>query len=122
MATTNKILLCDDDRDISTLIEIITEPMNIDLSIADTIEDIESLVLMEAPNLILMDLSVPVIGGEEAVRKLKNNLQTKEIPILLFSASDDLEDICQKVGADGCIKKPFNVEQLRSVFREYLSK
>ncbi|TRX60508.1 response regulator [Fulvivirga sp. M361] len=115
-----KILLCDDDGDITTLMQIIISAMKISFSSSNRITDITGLVLMEKPDLILMDLWIPDIGGKEAVRELKANEQTTQIPVLLFSATDKLEEICAEVGADGCIKKPFDVKDFKLRVKEYL--
>ena len=64
------------------------------------------------PNLILMDLWIPEIGGEKATAMLKENPATCNIPVLLFSANADIEEICNKINANGYIEKPFDINTL----------
>ncbi|NEN24215.1 response regulator [Cryomorpha ignava] len=61
------------------------------------------------PDLILMDLWIPEIGGEKAVVLIKENPATQHVPVLLFSANDKIEEICKKTNANGYIAKPFDV-------------
>ena len=61
------------------------------------------------PDIVLMDLWIPEIGGERAVALIKANPATASIPTLLFSASSDIREICEKIGADGYIQKPFDI-------------
>ncbi|MGB3467220.1 MAG: response regulator [Cyclobacteriaceae bacterium] len=115
-----KILLCDDDRDITSLMKIIIEGMDIEFACYNRIIDIISLVRNEKPNLILMDLWIPDIGGEKAIEELKTTEDTKDIPAILFSASDKIEQICDEIGADGCIRKPFDLKFFKNHIKELL--
>jgi two-component system alkaline phosphatase synthesis response regulator PhoP len=71
--------------------------------------------LAEKPDLILMDIMMPEISGWETTRILRDNPQTKDIPVLaatvLFRASDLQK--CITVGCNDYIVKPFTVGQLR---------
>jgi len=115
-----KILLCDDDMDITTLMSIIVKSMNYDFSSANEINEIADLVISESPDLILMDLWIPQIGGQEAVIALKADERVENIPVLLFSANDQLPEIAEKVGANGYIRKPFDVQNFKNKVLEYL--
>ena len=108
-----KILLCDDDGDIVTLMQIIIKGMGYQFASVERINDVKSLVEQENPDLVLMDLWIPDIGGEQAVKILKENNSTKDIPVLLFSASEKLVERATEIGADGCIQKPFDVRFLK---------
>ena len=72
------------------------------------------------PNLILMDLWIPDIGGENAVATIKENPATRHIPILLFSANAEIKEICKKINADGYIEKPFDIYTFRQTIEENL--
>lgn len=80
----------------------------------NVIDDIERL----KPDLILMDLWIPEIGGEKAITILKENVPTTHIPVLLFSANAGLKEICQKVNADGYIEKPFDILAFKEKINE----
>lgn len=115
-----KILQCDDDQDITTLMNIIVESMGYDFVSVNEVRDIEALVINEKPDLVLMDLWIPQIGGEKAIMKLKSNPLTKDVPVYLFSASDKIHEVCEKIKADGCIQKPFDVKDFKKKLSEML--
>ena len=75
------------------------------------------------PDLILMDLHLPVVGGIEAAQTLKKDPTTKDIPIVALTASamaGDKEKVLE-AGLDGYITKPINVRQFLEHVAEYLS-
>ena len=78
---------------------------------------IEDLALIQ-PDLILMDLWIPEIGGEQAVMLIKENPETRHVPVLLFSANERIEEICEKTNADGFIAKPFDVHEFKEKIAE----
>ncbi len=78
----------------------------------------EAIALIEdtPPDLILMDINMPEMDGYEATRKLRSNPRYDNIPIVLLTSRDDIEDIRKglSLGADDYIKKPFNASELLS--------
>ncbi len=69
---------------------------------------------LQPPDLILMDIMMPVMDGIEACRHLKASSQTKEIPVIFLTAKTDLDSIIEgfQVGAVDYISKPFNPTEL----------
>jgi serine phosphatase RsbU (regulator of sigma subunit) len=65
----------------------------------------------EYPDLILMDIEMPEMNGIDAIRFLKNNFRTKNIPVIVFTATDVFQEVFD-VGAIDFIEKPFNEESL----------
>ena len=77
----------------------------------------------ERPDLILMDLEMPVIDGWEATRRLKSNPQTRDIPIIALSAHA-LAGEREKALAAGCDEfdtKPIEFERLVATMRRVLA-
>ena len=75
------------------------------------------------PDLILMDIQMPVMDGFEATKILKADVATKEIPILAltsFAMSGDEQRIL-KAGCDGYITKPIDTREFLKKVEEYLS-
>jgi CheY-like chemotaxis protein len=72
--------------------------------------------LLESPDLILLDISLPGMNGFEVIKLLKGKEQTKHIPVIALTAKamkNDRKEIL-KAGCDEYIAKPFNQEELRS--------
>ena len=70
----------------------------------------------ELPDLILLDIMMPGIDGFEVTRRLKSNLETRDIPIILITAYDiaDFKVIGSEAGADEFLNKPVKAPELRS--------
>ncbi|MFO7656561.1 MAG: hybrid sensor histidine kinase/response regulator [Bacteroidales bacterium] len=70
----------------------------------------------KVPDLILLDIAMPLMDGYEVCRLLKSETRTVEIPIIFLTARDDHEDILKgfQVGAVDYISKPFNTSELIS--------
>jgi signal transduction histidine kinase len=66
------------------------------------------------PDLVLLDLKMPVMDGFETLIAFKNNLELKDIPILMLTGSGSLDDVVKtlNMGAQDYVKKPFNGREL----------
>jgi two-component system cell cycle response regulator DivK len=75
------------------------------------------------PDLILMDIQLPVIDGYEATRRIKSDAKTSHIPIIAvtsYALSGD-EAKTRSAGCDGSIAKPYSPRQILAVVRKFLS-
>ena len=87
---------------------------NFEILVAENGETGCSMALSDQPDIIIMDLDMPVVDGWEATRRLKSNPATKAIPIIALSAHA-LSDSRKKALAVGCDEfetKPIDFEQL----------
>ncbi len=66
----------------------------------------------EHPQVILMDLTLPVLSGEDAIRMLKDDSQTRGIRIIAMSAGVNLRRHADDLLADGLLGKPFDLDTL----------
>jgi DNA-binding response OmpR family regulator len=76
----------------------------------------------ENPDLILLDLVLPRINGYTVCKTLKENSDTKKIPLIIMSARTSKDDI-EKVfasGAENYIAKPFSIIQIKNIISKYL--
>jgi CheY-like chemotaxis protein len=78
------------------------------------------------PDLIMMDLRLPGMNGDEATARLKRNLSTRNIPVIISTAWStacnigDRVDRALEAGAEEILYKPFHSTMLRDVLRTYL--
>lgn len=116
------ILIIDDDEDTLQLTSIILERSDYKVITIDRCgEDIVDKVKEIRPQIILMDLRIPEIGGAKGTRLIKNDPAINKIPLILFSADKDIEMIADDVNADGALRKPFDINTLRLVIKNNIS-
>lgn len=109
-----KILLIEDEAIITELIQYNLEKEGYLVCTAkDGLQGIE-LTRRENPDLILLDLMLPMLDGFEVCKTLRLNNDTAAIPIIVLSARDDVVDkvIALELGADDYLAKPFNHREL----------
>jgi two-component system, chemotaxis family, chemotaxis protein CheY len=73
------------------------------------------------PQIILLDLMMPVMDGWEFIRALRANPEWKEIPIVVVTAVYDIKRTQQETGAVAVVTKPFDIEQIAEVVSRYSS-
>lgn len=117
-----RILICEDDEEIVELTKIILSDCGYDITVLRMCtNDIVSRVRDIKPDLVLMDLWLPEIGGEKAIELLKADPITRDIPIIVFSACNQAEIIAKKLNAEGCIPKPFTIEFFEDKVNELIA-
>jgi len=109
-----KILFIDDDPDFVKAITLrLTNAGYEVISAADGIEGLEKAEKL-SPDLVVLDLMLPKIGGYAVCRLLKFNEKNKSVPVIIVSAkSQDIDkEMAKKVEADDYIVKPFEWQGL----------
>jgi DNA-binding response OmpR family regulator len=114
-----RILICDDDIDILEVTKIILQ-QDYQVETMAHCNDIFKYFELYAPDLILMDLWIPDLGGEAVTRLLKNSNKTQKIPVIIFSANNDIENVAKDAGADGYLRKPFDIVTLNNTIKTHL--
>lgn len=115
-----RILIYDDNIEILTMCQMFFKKFHYQVKTLSRCENVINDVKSYKPDLILMDLWIPEIGGEKAVELLKKNSMTRYIPVLLFSANSDIAEICKRINADGCISKPFNLKEFKDTIDNHI--
>ena len=113
--TTKCILIYEDDAEILILCRMLLEKENYRVETLAKCDNVLNDIALIKPDLILMDLWIPEIGGERAVTILKENKISRHIPVLLFSANDKIKEISAHVKADGYISKPFDINDFKEI-------
>lgn len=69
-------------------------------------------ITAEKPDLILLDINMPIINGHEVLEKIKNDIHLKKIPVIMLTTSSNQQDIdrAYKNHANSYITKPIEIE------------
>lgn len=107
------VLLVDDDRDLLTFVrEIFMDDFNV-LIESDGVKAWDN-TIVNFPDIIVSDVMMPNMTGIELCKKVKSDMRTSHIPLILLTAKGSQNDILEGIstGADDYIQKPFNMEYL----------
>ncbi len=117
-----RVLICDDDTDILFICSYIFEKQGCEVHTRTHCNNIVEMVKEVEPDVILMDNWIPDSGGIIASRALKNDNTLQHIPIVYFSANNDIKALAQEAGADAFLAKPFDLEELEQVVDKLIDK
>ncbi|MBK0384484.1 response regulator [Pedobacter sp. SD-b] len=115
-----KVLIFDDDVNILELCSIILNECGYEVETSETSHDIIEKVEKLQPDAILMDNWIPDIGGIEATRLLKSHPKFNHIPVIYFSANNDIKSLAEMAGADAHLAKPFDLDELENLIKTVL--
>ena len=118
-----KVLYVEDNDDNIYMLKMRLELLDFEVLAAEDGEKGCEMAVTERPDIILMDLEMPVIDGWEATRRLKGNSQTRDIPIIALSAHALAGEREKALGA-GCDEfdtKPIEFERLVATLRRVLA-
>lgn len=115
---TKRILVVDDDAGIVEATKLVLEDEGYDV---EAMMDGEKVLKItdNYPDLILLDIWLSGTDGREIAKQLKNSAATKDIPLIMFSANRDCADIALEVGAEDCLIKPFDIDELLKKVAKY---
>jgi CheY-like chemotaxis protein len=118
------VLLVEDDEDNRDLVGFVLarSRMDVKLVIAENGQEALDKAFASPPNLILMDMQMPVMDGWHAIPLLKADGRTKDVPIIAFTAQAKPEDK-QRAREIGCVDyytKPMDPEELLALIQKYL--
>jgi len=116
-----KILIAEDNLAVNKALQLILEPRYETIPAMDGKQAVE-FAATQLPDLILMDIIMPVMNGFQASRWIRQHPKTRSIPILAVTAMTTLKDKeeCFQSGCDDYLSKPFTSEQLLSRIEKLL--
>jgi two-component system, cell cycle response regulator DivK len=119
---TKRILVVEDQEDNRRIIRDLLSSAGYALIEAADGEAGVRLAETERPDLILMDIQLPVLDGYEATRRIKQNPELRHIPIIVVTSyalsGDDAKAVA--AGSDAYVAKPFSPRQLLATIRKFL--
>jgi len=107
-----KIVVCDDDEGILDLVEMILSEEGYQVIPEINSLNVTGVISREQPDLVVLDLWMPVLSGDQVLRSLRNDSRTKDLPVMVISASSDGRTIAMNAGANDFVSKPFDLDQL----------
>jgi len=112
--TSQRILVVDDDRDIVRFVELNLSLEGFEVEVAFDGAEAMALATARPPDLILLDVMMPVLDGVEVVRRLRAQASTASVPVVMLTAKSLSADkvVGLTAGADDYIVKPFDTLEL----------
>src|SRR5476651_1751509 len=107
-----KILAVDDDLFILDALTELLKYSGYDVESTPNGEDVFKKIDEYVPDLILLDVMLAGLDGREICKKIKNNESTKNIPVIMVSATPAVNQTIRDFGANDFVAKPFDIFQL----------
>ena len=116
-----KVMVVDDAKSELKLIEGILKMAGHEVVCFPDGEELEERVVLERPDLLLLDIVMPHRNGYEILRSLKRDERTRAMPVVLVSSKNQESDRVwgKRQGADEYLGKPFTAEQLLEAVRRF---
>ncbi|RYE23085.1 MAG: response regulator transcription factor [Sphingobacteriaceae bacterium] len=114
-----KILVCDDDADILEMLVMLLETYGYDVVGELKSPNVFKAIIKENPGLLIVDLWMPLMSGDEVIKQLRKFPETRSLPIIVTSACIDGLQTAQAAGASYFISKPFDIFNLLAKVEQY---
>ena len=104
-----RILVVDDSEDVRLALMTLLEDVGHDILEAEDGSEVMAMVLSGSPELILLDVAMPRVDGFEAMKRLKADPATSDVPVIMVTAKGRPEDLAmaRNLGARDYINKPW---------------
>ena len=122
MEKKNKILIVDDDPQALILMEAILKPHGYDVVLQNDGQQVIQVARQEKPNLILLDIMMPIFDGYLILTEIRDDKALCRIPVVMVTASgqDINKEIAKKCGASAYITKPIDRKVLLETIAYFL--
>ena len=117
-----RILVVEDQEDNRQIVRDLLTANDFEMTEAENGEEALAAVVKDRPDLILMDIQLPVMDGYEATRRIKADPSLRSIPIIAVTsyALSGYEEKARAAGCNDFVPKPYSPRQLLAKIREYL--
>lgn len=106
-----KVLIVDDHPGIRDSMQLVFSPPDYEVTVFASADPVLENVY-ERPDIFIIDRLLPGVDGLDLCRHLKNQSSTREIPVIILSASPNIPRLAELAGADAGIEKPFSLSKL----------
>jgi len=120
-----RIVVIDDDPVVLAMVSDYLREAGFSVSVAECGVYSNHLIYgRQKPDLILLDVMMPMMSGDKKVQALKRRKQSRHIPVVLMSSKEELElqHLTKQTGADGYLRKPFSSDFLIQKINTHLNR
>ena len=110
-----KVIVCDDDRHILEVLKLIVEFSGAEVLVEDDSAKLFGRLNEDRPDLLIIDLWMPNLSGQEIISMIRSDDKMKNMYILCLSASDDGEEVAMRAGANQFLPKPFEMTEILQI-------
>ena len=112
MAGGKKILIADDEQQLALAVKIRLQSRGYQVVTASNGEEALEMAKQEHPDLIILDVLMPVMDGYSCLRELNSSFGRGKIPVIILTARDRMKDLFELEGVADYVIKPFDHEDL----------
>lgn len=112
-----KVLVIDDNEPILSMLKLLLERNNYQVTVKENTEALENLLYTLSPDLLIMDVLLSGVDGRDICIQIRKNKDFNKLPILLISALLDAEESCLTSGAQYFMGKPFEMAKFNTTVK-----
>jgi DNA-binding response OmpR family regulator len=110
--TTRTVLVVDDDPGVLEVLELALGAEGYDVLVARNGREALEQATANKPNLMLVDLMMPVMDGWQLVRECRRREEIGDTPVIVLSAARNVHETVRGLGVQAVVSKPFNLDEL----------
>jgi len=112
MADAKKVLIADDEQQLALAVKIRLQSKGYQVVTASDGRSALELAEQERPDLVILDVLMPVMDGYSCLRELNSRFGRGKIPVIILTARDQMKDLFELEGVEDYVIKPFDHEDL----------
>jgi len=115
------ILLVEDDADIREVVELVLSSHGYEVTtLADGEQAVARLEQGPRPALVLLDLMLPRISGEDVLKAIRGQPSLADVPVVIVSGDSDAQQRVRALAAEGLLRKPVELDELLEVVARFV--
>jgi CheY-like chemotaxis protein len=118
-----RVLVIEDDPEVSYLLRLVLEGQGHEVLVADDGSRGVAMATRRSPDVIVLDVMMPVMDGFAVLEALREDERSATIPVMMLSAlqQESVEERCYRIGAQTYMRKPFDPQLLLGMVHETLA-
>lgn len=115
-----KIVVVDDEQSMLDLLKFHLRKQGYDVLVAEDAVVAGHLIVQHKPDLLIVDVQMPYMNGYDFVAAVKNDPETRNIPVVFLTSDEDVGHRAPKLGAAAFLRKPVTADRLLEVVAMFL--